>query len=635
MPASVYRFGDFELDAARFELRRSGRILKLERIPMDLLILLIEKNGAVVTRQEIIERVWGKDVFLDTEHGINTAIRKIRQALRDDPDHPRFVRTVTGKGYCFVAAQNDSSASPESLPTPQSHPLPDSAAQPDDDPASTPESAMRHPASRRGLIGIAALVLLAIAGTLISLNTGRIIDRLFPSRRASQIHSLAVLPLANLSGDASQDYFADGMTDELITALAKNRNLRVVSRTSAMQFKGAKLSLPEIARKLGVDGILEGSIERSANRVHMTVQLIYAPTDTHVWAESYDRDLNQVYTLSEDLSSTVAREVKIATSPAPAPRYINPEAHDAYLHGRYFWFTFNVANTLPYFQKAIQLQPDYGAAWSGLADTLALSAMTDKPASEVGGKACDAAAKSVELDPLLPETHNSMAACYLFFHWDPALAEAESRRAVELDPNHAEVRHLLSYILEVQHRYAEGEAEAKLSTQLDPFIHPWELGTYYMQERKFDDAISELKLQVAAHPHDPDVAGTLSKAYWLKGMYKESQEELERSLELYGDNTGKTQSHQAWLKGGEPAVERWGADRVKARAREQYLEIVYVAATIAFTGDKDETMKYLEASFREHDPDLIFIQDEPLFDFLHSDPRYQALVRKMGLPLYQ
>ncbi len=635
MPGSVYRFGDFELDPGRFELRRNGRVQKLERIPMDLLILLVEKSGTVVTRQEIVERLWGKDVFLDAEHGINTAVRKVRQALRDDPDHPRFVRTVTGRGYLFVAAQNASSAPPEPLPIAQSHPAPESDPLPDDDPASTPEAAMRHPASRRGLIGISALVLLAIAGTIIAMNAGRIIDRLYPSHRASQIHSLAVLPLANLSGDASQDYFADGMTDELITALAKNRNLRVVSRTSAMQFKGAKMSLPEIARKLSVDGILEGSIERSANRVHMTVQLIYAPTDTHVWAESYDRDVNQAYTISEDLSSTVAREVKIATSPAPAPRYIHPEAHDAYLHGRYFWFTFNVANTLPYFQKAIQLQPDYGAAWSGLADTLALSAMTDKPASEVSGKSCDAAAKSVELDPLLADTHNSLAACYLFFHWDPVRAEAESRRAVELDPNHAEVRHLLSYVLEVEHRYPEGEAEAKLSTQLDPFIHPWELGTFYMGERKFDDAITELKLQITAHPLDPYIAGTLSKAYWLKGMYKESQEELERSFELDGDKTGKTEAHQAWLKGGEPAVERWGAERLKARARKEYVETEAVAATVAFTGDNDETIKYLEASYRERDPDLIFIQDEPLFDFLHSDPRYQTLVKKMGLPLHQ
>ncbi|HUA14062.1 MAG TPA: winged helix-turn-helix domain-containing protein, partial [Verrucomicrobiae bacterium] len=600
---------------------------------------LVEKQGAVATRQEIIDRLWGKEVFVDTEHGINTAIRKIRQVLDDDPNEPRFVQTVTGKGYRFVAAKTrpDADASDvDSQPAPTLPPAPRVSAMQANVAASAGPSdtlgAAENTAKTRPKSGvIAALTLCLAAAALFFLFR----DRIFASNRASQIHSLAVLPLLNLSGDASQDYFADGMTDELITALAQNRSLRVVSRTSAMQYKGVERPLPQIARELGVDGILEGSIERSSRRVHMTVQLIYAPTDTHIWAESYDRDLSEVYSLPEELSQTVAREVKAATSPLPAPRYINPEAHDAYLHGRYFWFTFNVANTLPYFQKAIQLQPDYAAAWSGLADTYALEAMETQPATEVADKTCSAAAKSLELDPSLPETHNSMAACYLFFHWDPVRAEAESRRALELGPNDAEIHHLLSYILLVEHRYAEGEVEAKRTAELDPFIHPWELGNFYRSERKFDDAMNEFKMQVAAHPRDPDMAFNLSGVYWLKGMYKESQAELERALELEGDLKRKIAVHRAWVDGGEPAAERWGAENTKAEARKHYVEIEFVASIVAYTGNKNETMKYLEASYRERDPDLIFIQDEPMFDFLHSDPRYQALVKKMGLPLYQ
>lgn len=626
MPVSVHHFADFELDPSRFELRRRGRVLKLERIPMELLLFLVEKAGAVATRQEIVDRLWGKEVFVDTEHGINTAIRKIRQALGDDPNQPRFIQTVTGKGYRFVAGRTASEAE-EPKSAPEHLPAIDSAVA---TPSTTGTAELASKAfSKSGLFAV--LVLGLMAATLVFLLR----DRIFASNRASQIHSLAVLPLVNLSGDASQDYFADGMTDELITALAQNRSLRVVSRTSAMQYKGVERPLPQIARELGVDGILEGSIERSSDRVHMTVQLIYAPTDTHVWAESYDRDVSQAYSLPEELSQTVAREVKAATTPIPTRRYINPEAHDAYLHGRYFWFTFNVANTLPYFQKAIQLQPDYAAAWSGLADTYALEAMETKPASEVADKTCSAAAKSLELDPMLAEAHNSMAACHLFFHWDPVRAESESRRAVELDPSNAEIHHLLSYVLLVEHRYAEGEIEARRTVELDPFIHPWELGAFYLNERKFDDAINEFKMQIAAHPQDPDMADSISKAYWLKGAYKESQAELERALGLQGDVKGKSAAHQAWIAGGEPAVERWGAENTKALARKQYYEMEFVASIIAFTGDKDETMKYLEASYRERDPDLIFIQDEPLFDFLHSDPRYQNLVKKMGLPLYQ
>jgi TolB-like protein/DNA-binding winged helix-turn-helix (wHTH) protein/Flp pilus assembly protein TadD len=626
VPACIHKFDEFELDPSRFELRRHGRALKLERIPMELLILLIEKDGSVVTRQEIVDRLWGKEVFVDTEHGINTAIRKIRQALKDDSDRPRFVQTVTGKGYRFVAEKNGTSSSSAVIAAvkPQTANT-DAGAMP---PGIAPKARLRR--WQPVLIVILALGL-AAAG-LLAANIAGVRDRVFRASRASQIHSIAVIPLANLSGDSSQDYFADGMTDELITALAKNRNLRVVSRTSAMQYKGVRRPVRDIARELNVDGILEGSIERSTNRVHMTVQLIYAPTDTHVWAESYDRDQTQAYSLPEELSQTIAKEVKVATSPAPPQRYIDPEAHDAYLHGRYFWFTFNVPNTLPYFEKAIQLQPDYAAAWSGLADTYSIDGMQNHLPSEVSEKAHFAALKALELDPSLPEAHNSLAAWYLFYAWDPVRAEVEARRALELNPNYAEGHHVLSYILEAQQRYPEAEVEARRSTELDPFEHIWELGVFYTNIHQYDTALKELNMQRLARPDDPDIAFNLSKLYWLKGMYKESQSEYERGFDLQHDPAARAAAHQAWITGGEPAVERWGAKHIKALARQQYFQAEFVATIIAFTGDKDETLKYLEISYRNHDPDLIFIQNEPLFDFLHTDPRYQALVKKLGLP---
>jgi TolB-like protein/DNA-binding winged helix-turn-helix (wHTH) protein/Tfp pilus assembly protein PilF len=621
LSASPHKFGDFELDPSRFELRREGRVLKLERIPMELLLFLVEKEGAVVTRQEIVDRIWGKDVFVDTEHGINTAIRKIRQALKDDPENPRFVQTVTGKGYRFVVETNGKPA--PILPVASE---PRASTQPTEGkpPSAVEPTEARQQAPSR-IVLAAALIALVIVSALVAFRS-----RIFQNR-AAQIHSIAVIPLTNLSGEPTQDYFADGMTDELITALAKNRNLRVVSRTSVMQYKGVKRPLPEIARELNVDGILEGSIERTPNRVHMTVQLIYAPTDSHVWAESYDRDLNQAYSLPEELSQTIAKEVKSATSPAPVPRYISPEAHDAYLHGRYFWFTFNVANTLPYFEKAIQLQPDYAAAWSGLADTYAIDGMQNRPASEVREKAHAAALKALELDPSLGEAHASLAAWYLFYAWDVARAEAEIRRCVELDPDYAEGHHLFSYILEVDQRYAEAEVEARRSVELDPFMHPWELGIFYLHIRQYDKALKEFTMQSVARPDDIYIVYGLSMAYWQKGMYKEWEEQQERAIDLQHDFERKAAVHKDWLTGGEHAVEREGATDIKGLARKQYVETELVASIIAYTGDKEETLKYLEASYRMHDPDLIFIQQEPAFDSLHSDPRYHALVKKMGL----
>src|ERR1700722_5824101 len=427
-----YHFGEFELDRERFELRRNGDALKLERIPLELLLLLAERQGAVVTRQEIIDSLWGKDVFVDTEHGINTAIRKIRQTLKDDPEQPRFVQTVTGKGYRFVAEINGTPpepprAAPQTLEAPLAPP-PAWGRPP------RPSSAAEVSLRARAIVALPLLLATAAALTLLFRS------QIFPNR-AAQIHSIAVLPLVNLSGDATQDYVADGMTDELITSLAKNRNLRVVSRTSAMQYKGVKRPLPDIARELNVDGILEGSIERAPNSVHMTVQLIYAPTDSHVWAESYDRDLSVAIFLPEELSQTIAQEVKAAVSPPTRQHSISPEAHDAYLQGLYFWYRGDFDHSKQYFQKAIDLQPDYAAAWAGLGISYGGQAGGDTPPQAAFAKDEENSKKALDLDDSVAEAPQSMAALYLFRAWDWNHAEAEARRAIELDPNLAGAHH--------------------------------------------------------------------------------------------------------------------------------------------------------------------------------------------------
>ena len=631
MSESQYRFAEFQLDCASFELRRQGRAQKterisLERIPMELLILLLERQGSVVTRQEIVDRLWGKDVFVDTEHGINTAIRKVRQALRDDPEQPRFILTISGKGYRFVAERNSTNGtSAIAAPAPE-------AVVPPQPPATPAAGFVPAPKPRFRLAAVTALILLVVAGILIAVNAGRMRARLFPSTQASQIHSIAVLPLANLSGDPAQEYFADGMTDELTTALAKNHSLRVVSHTSAMQYKGVQRPAREIARELGVDGILEGSVSRNANRVHMTVQLIYAPTDSHVWAESYDRYLNQAYSLPEELSQTVAKEVKAATSPAPAPRYINPEAHDAYLRGRFLWVAWDFPQAMTNFEKAIQIQPDYAAAWSWLSATYQLQAIEgSRPATEVGAQAESAARKALELDDSLPDAHWSMCGWYHFFAWDLPRADAECRRAIELSPSYGELHYLHHWVLMAMERQDEAAQEEKRAVELDPFARAWGLGNFYLGERQFDSAINELQAQSRFRPDDSGVHENLSWAYWLKGMYKESEQESEKLLQLEGRSDSAFALRKAWEGGGEKAVERWEAEDVKAQARKRYVSPYVLAQAVSYTGDKDETVKYLKEAFGQHDANLINIQNDPLFDFIHSDPRYPALVRKIGL----
>jgi TolB-like protein/DNA-binding winged helix-turn-helix (wHTH) protein/tetratricopeptide (TPR) repeat protein len=622
VPESLYKFGEFELDDSRFELRRNGRVLKLERIPMELLILLAEKDGHVVTRQEIVERLWGKDVFVDTEHGINTAIRKIRAALHEDAERPRFVQTVMGKGYRFSGVEKKG-ASAVTLPAEKATPAVDDAV----------PSGTTKPRGRWRIAAIAAIVLILIAGALLAANFRGMRDRLFATDQKGPIHSIAVIPLANLSGDPAQDYFADGMTDELITMLARNTSLRVVSRTSAMQYKGVQRPVRDIARELGVDGILEGSVERSGNRVHMTVQLIYAPSDTHIWAQSYDRDTNEVFSLPSELSQAIAKEVKTAVSPGKSPRYVSPEAHDAYLQGLYTWYGTAPGRSQEYFEKAIRLQPDYAAAWSGLANAyLAHGVLGDSAPQEVMGKAEAAIHKSLELDDSLAEAHNAQAAFYLFSGWDWLRAESESLRSIQLNPNYSEGHHLHSLILLVMNRDDEALQEQKAAIAIDPFAEPSALGQAYIQLRRYDAAIHDLRSRLEAQPGNTYLHFTLSEAYWLKGMWKESEQELESGNRLAGDPKMAEMEHQAYEKDGEKGAEQLGVDIARARARKQYVSPYELASACAFLGDKEETLKFLEAALRARSPWLVLLQKEPVFDFLHSEERYRNIVKEIGLP---
>jgi TolB-like protein/DNA-binding winged helix-turn-helix (wHTH) protein len=626
--APTHKFGDFELNPSGFELRRHDRRLKLERIPMELLILLVEKNGQVVSRQEIIERLWGKDVFIDTEHGINTAVRKIRTVLREDVERPRFIQTLSGKGYRFVPERLNTNRIGDATAA-EKVPPPTEALNPPNTEAIRTKTDERR---RSRWVGV-AMGLLLLAGATVALYVPGLRDRVFARNQIGPIHSIAVLPLANLSGDASQEYFADGMTDELITALAKNRSLRVVSRTSAMQYKGVRRSLPDIARELGVDGILEGSVERSGNRIHMTAQLIYAATDTHIWAESYDLDLNSALSLPDELAQRVVKEAKVASAPVRPPRYISPEAHDSYLHGRYLWFGGNYVRSREYFQQAIQLQPDYAAAWTGLGDSYGASAVGGEiPPQEAFAKDEAATRKALELDDSLAEAHNSIAAFYLFNAWDWHRAESESARAVELNPNYAEGRHLHSYTLFALNRDDEALQEQKRGTEIDPFARTWALGAAYFHLRQYDAAINELRTRLEVQPQDPGVESALSEAYRFKGIKNEAALHAEKSFLAAGDKKSAAAVRHAFERGGVPAIDQWFLSQDLDQARKKYVSPFALAYDYARLERKEDTLRALEDCYRERSPWLPFIQKEPVFDFLHSEPRFRDIVKKMGLP---
>jgi TolB-like protein/DNA-binding winged helix-turn-helix (wHTH) protein len=377
IPQNTIRFGDCELNASAFELRRGRRIVKLERIPLQVLLILIEEQGKVVTREAIAEQIWGKDVFLDVDNGINTAIRKIRQVLNDDPQKPRFVETIAGRGYRFIATlETAETPSRPAEPAPEQT-LSAAAIGPSVQPSVHKGSAVPHAASRLGVLGsrsgVFVLALLCVIGA-----AGLAGWKYFSGRRHA-IRSIAVIPLQNLSGDPSQDYFADGMTEELITELARIESLRVISHTSVMDYKGTKKHLPQIARELGVDAILEGSVIREDNSVRVTVQLLDGPADRHLWGEEYERPLNGVLNLQRDVGRAIAQEVRAKLSasrqpPVRAAHEVIPAAYDDYLKGRFYFdngFTKpdSLKKAQQYFEHAIQTDPNLAQAYAGLANT--------------------------------------------------------------------------------------------------------------------------------------------------------------------------------------------------------------------------------------------------------------------------
>ncbi len=427
MPFVVYQFGDFSLDCGKFELCRKGRRLKLERKPLELLVLLVTKHGQVVTRDEIAACLWEREVFVDLEHGINTAIRKIRQILDDSSDLPRFVQTISGSGYRFIA--------PVTVVEPEVTEPTQPAGEPVDLPPSLPETSATpaipsagKPHHRVWLVtALCASVLVIIS--ILTLGPHPLAARFLDPNTHAAIASLAVLPLNNLSGDPNEEYFADGMTDELTTMLAKDSNLRIVSRTSAMQFKGAHRSLPEIARALNVDAILEGSISRSGNQVHMTLQLVRGDTDSHQWAESYDRDTNDVAALPDVAARAIAARLNSSTSSHANVRYINPEAHDAYLRGHYYWAVGRNKDAGRYYQQAVDIQPDYALGWTGLADYYAQGAVLGElDPRQALPQAETAARKAVEFDDSLPRAHATLGGMIFFNRGDDVQALKELTR---------------------------------------------------------------------------------------------------------------------------------------------------------------------------------------------------------------
>jgi TolB-like protein/DNA-binding winged helix-turn-helix (wHTH) protein len=635
--------GEFELDLQAYELRRAGRALKLERIPMQVLAFLLEHRNELVTREQIVERVWGKDAFFDTDNSINGAIRKIRQVLRDHPEHPRFIQTITGQGYRFVAPVTS-----VDLP---SEPTSD-AAQPSTGQTSVagvtseisgqvregdtaPQS--RAASSNRSTVyaTLLCVVLFGLAVWLFWLHS-----------RAAQPRSgrmmLAVLPFQNLTGDPGQEYFSDGLTEEMITQLGNldTRRLGVIARTSVMHYKNTQSSLQQIGRELGVEYVIEGSVRRDANNIRIAAQLIQTKDQTHVWARQYDRELKGVLALQSEIAQDIANEIEITVDDhnLPAPSVIAPreyDAYDLYLKGQYFLNKRNataIDQASEYFRQATVKDPDYARAYAGLADSYALmGGYTDGPQTEFMPKARAAALRALQIDPSLPEAHTALALIVQNYDWDWERSEKEFRRAIELNPNYATAHHWYAEHLMWDGRFDEALRESERARQLDPLslIIAADNGAILLFSRDYDHAIEKWRSVLEMDP-DFSRAHLIRAAYTEKGMFAGALADTETTRRWT-----PTPGYWSWL------AYIYGRSGQTTKANHAIAELLQANATHAVdpmllawayvgSGNKNESLGWLETAYAHHSTELVSLKVNPGFDPLRSDSRFQSLLRRVG-----
>jgi TolB-like protein/DNA-binding winged helix-turn-helix (wHTH) protein/Tfp pilus assembly protein PilF len=636
------KFGDdFELDPHTYELRRSGRRVRLERIPMELLLLLVELRGQIVTRDQIIERVWGKDVFLDTDNSINAAIRKIRQVLKDDPEQPRFVQTVTGRGYRFIAlVLGGGGSSPVEAAISEQPVAEEFVAKAVSGDHLSHARASRLPSV---LLGVSVVLIVALGAYLL-----RSRSHAHPPPSSGRL-MLAVLPFENLTGDASQDYFSDGMTEEMITELGgfNPEHLGVIARTSVMFYKHDPKPLDQVGRELGVQYVLEGSVRRSADQVRVTAQLIRVQDQTHLWARQYDRELKDLLKIQSEIAGEISQEIQTAlgnpnaTTPVSRP-ILSPrefEAYELYLKGQYFWNKRTIEGferAIDYFQQAIAKDPNYARAHAGLADSYSLMAVySAAPPSEYMPKARVAALRALELDQGLPEAHTALALIVQNYDYDWQTAEKEFRHAIELNPNYATAHQWYAEHLMWRGRFDEALRESERARQLDPLslIIATDNGAILYFSRQYDRAIEKLRTVRELDPSFPRAPGLLVAAYEQKGMFADALADLEEWRSLYHPNSPRNWSELAYIYGrtGQRAQARLALAKLEQLSRRQHLDPGGLLRAHIGMGNQDQAFAYLEKAYGQHSSAPIALKVDPMYDPLRSDPRFQQLLRRVGL----
>ncbi|HKW98108.1 MAG TPA: winged helix-turn-helix domain-containing protein [Bryobacteraceae bacterium] len=611
-------------------MRKHGIRVKLQEKPFQLLVLLLDRAGQVVTREELRQKLWPADTFVDFDHSLGTAMGKLRLALGDSHGRPRYIETVPKRGYKFIAQVTSGEAivSHGSAGTT----IPDERA------AENARSQNAPPRPRVKLPAAVWLGVTAVALALAGATVPAVRDRILKTGGAPRIRSIAVLPFENLSHDPEQDYFADGVTDELITSLARIPALRVISRTSSMYYKGKHLPLARIARELNVDGVLEGTLRRSGNRVRLTAQLIHTPEERHIWAQTYEHDAGDLLTLQAVLAEAITNEIKVTAAPQAEPivpqQRINPEAYEDYLRARYFWNRSSAGDmqrAMDLFEQAAHKAPDYAPAYTGSADCyFELANDHLLPANEGYAKSKGSALKALAINANLSEAHIALARVLFQREWNWRGAEREFHRGIELSPSSPRARVYYASFLMAMGRSEEAVMEGKRACTLDPVAHSTSrsLGDLFYLSHKFDEAVAAWRRTLELYPDSGSEHLSIARVFWKQGLEREAREELLKAEELWGAD-GETLAiyRRAYAVGGMRGV--WKKELELAHYERPY-EFALLHAQI---GDRDGAFRWLEKAVADREARIVFLKMTPLLDELHSDPRFQNLIRQVGLPI--
>lgn len=645
----IFRFGEFEVDVRARQLRKQGAKIRLPGQPFQVLVMLLESPGQVITRHEIQQKLWPADTFVDFEQSLNTSVKKLRQALNDSATEPRYIETLPRIGYRFLFPVEVAGEEPASQPTQTSVNGSEFPPSSQDAPGTTSEAPI--PRDSFAWFLRVSLGVVVLAGIAVALNVAGTRDRfarIFRGEKdsagaisaANKRRSVAVLPLQNLTGDPAQEYFTDGMTDELTTDLAQLRDLRVISRTSAMHYKGASKTAPQIGRELGVDTLVEGSVQRDGNHVRIHAQLIDCATDRHLWAQTYDREMKDVMALQSEAAHEIAEQIQgtVAPQQSSTVRSVNPEAYESYLRGRYFWnkrTSDSLNKSIEYLEKAIGEDPSFAAAYAGLADSYSILGSDVLPADVANSKARTAATRAIQLDPSIAEGHAALALVEFYYDWNWKQSEDEFRRAIELNPNYATAHQWYSYFLTAMGRFPEAVDQAKEAQQIDPLslsINTTLASRY--RDVHDNDRCAELDRKVLEMDASFVPAySSLAVLYEGQGSWQQAIDEFKKAEELSPDSVSVlTQLAYAYGRAGQMEEARKTIGRLTQISKQHYVSSFELAGAYMGTGDTSNALRLLQNAYQKRESQMPFLARDTRFDPLHSDPRYQDLVRRLALP---